>query len=66
MIEMLKAVAVSRKAWGAALALLVVGGLTLAGKVDGPVAVDFSKWIVGIWISAVAAEDVAKKIGGAA
>lgn len=59
---MLTAFFTSRKAWVLLLAVVGVAALNITGKVTGPEALDFVKWLVGTWFAAVAAEDVAKKM----
>ena len=62
MADMLRALVTSRKAWVLLLAIVGVVAMNLAGKVTGSETLDFVKWLVGTWLAAVAAEDVAKKM----
>lgn len=59
---MLRALAVSRKAWVLLIAIVGVVAMNIAGRVNGEDALSFIKWMVVAWFGAVAAEDAAKKM----
>lgn len=62
MIEVLKSFSHSRKAIVLVVAIIGVVILNILGKLDIQGALDFIKWIVGVWMASVAAEDAATKL----
>lgn len=61
MPEVLKNLAASRKALVMVAAVIAVTVLAGIGKLGSAPALDFIKWIVGIWLGAQAAEDMLVK-----
>lgn len=61
-MDMVKALAQSRKAWVLLIAIVAVVGLTAMKMIDGAQALDFVKWLVVAWFGAVAIEDGAQKL----
>jgi len=63
MLEMLKGLLQSRKAWISIVAILVIGALAGLAKVGVKDAVEFIKWVVTLWVGGIVAEDAASKLG---
>lgn len=61
-MDIVKALAQSRKAWVLLLAVVCVGVLAYVGRIEGQAALDFVKWLVTAWFGAVAIEDSAHKL----